>query len=399
MEESLNEKLWTKDFILITLINFLMYIIHYALIVTITIFTIEKYQASEGMGGLAAGIFIIGMVLGRLYGGKYIDNLQPKYVLLTGLIASVITIALYFTIQSLLILMIVRFLHGIAFGLSSTSTGAIASKIVPEARKGAGIGYYALSTTVASAVGPFIGILINDQLGYSMNFAFCLSIIIVGLILSLIVGKIPVASVPEEHVEPEVKGISKFLEKESLPIAFVAVFGGIGFASVLSFLTAYTEMINLSSAASFFFVVYAVTTLVSRPFTGRIFDNYGENKVMYPTLVCFVIGLVMLGMTTNSLMLLVSAVFIGLGYGTLIPTAQAIAVKSAPKERIGLATSTFYMLADLGAGFAPFILGLLIPILGYRNLYVTLAVMLILVIGLYYVVHGKKAKKRRSAEI
>ncbi|VYU04452.1 Uncharacterised protein [Staphylococcus simulans] len=42
--------LWTKDFIFITLINFLMYIIHYALIVTVTSFTIDTFHAGEGMG-------------------------------------------------------------------------------------------------------------------------------------------------------------------------------------------------------------------------------------------------------------------------------------------------------------------------------------------------------------
>lgn len=107
----MSEKLWTKDFMLITLVNFLMYIIHYSLIVTVTVFTMEEYKASEGMGGLAAGIFIIGMLVGRLYSGKYIDQWQPKYILMIGLVASIATISLYFTIHSLVILMIVRFFY------------------------------------------------------------------------------------------------------------------------------------------------------------------------------------------------------------------------------------------------------------------------------------------------
>lgn len=186
----MSEKLWTKDFMLITLVNFLMYIIHYSLIVTVTVFTMEEYKASEGMGGLAAGIFIIGMLVGRLYSGKYIDQWQPKYILMIGLVASIATISLYFTIHSLVILMIVRFLHGIAFGISSTSTGAIASKIVPESRKGEGIGYYALSTTVASAPGPFVGILINQRLGFEMNFTFCLAIITAAFLIGLTIKKL-----------------------------------------------------------------------------------------------------------------------------------------------------------------------------------------------------------------
>src|SRR5699024_7689759 len=107
------DKLWSKDFIFITIVNFLMYLIHYALIVSITVFTIEKYNASESMGGLAAGIFIIGMLFGRLFAGRIIDNMQPKNVLLGGILFSIVTVAFYFAIHSLIILMIVRLLHGV----------------------------------------------------------------------------------------------------------------------------------------------------------------------------------------------------------------------------------------------------------------------------------------------
>ena len=107
-----------------------MYLIHYMLIVTITQFTIETYHASESIGGLAAGVFIIGMLAGRLGAGRIIDHLQPKNVLIGGVIGSIIAIALYFTIHSILILMFVRFIHGIAFGFSSTATGTISSRLI-----------------------------------------------------------------------------------------------------------------------------------------------------------------------------------------------------------------------------------------------------------------------------
>lgn len=51
-----------------------------------------------------------------------------------------ITVGLYFLIHSLTILMMVRLLHGMAFGLASTATGTISSRIIPEQRKGEGIG-------------------------------------------------------------------------------------------------------------------------------------------------------------------------------------------------------------------------------------------------------------------
>lgn len=387
------DKLWSKDFISITIVNFLMYLIHYTLIVTVTIFTIDKYHASESMGGLAAGIFIIGMLFGRLASGRVIDNLQPKKVLLFGIIFSIITVGLYFAIHSLLILMIVRLLHGIAFGLSSTATGTISSRIIPQKRKGEGIGYYALSVTTASAIGPFCGIILNQQFGFQSIFIVSLIVIVVALIVALLIKGLPKVSVQTSNTE-KITGVAAYIQKEALPISFVIIFVGIAYSSVLSFLTVYTEQINLATASSFFFVVYAVSTFVTRPFTGKIYDNYGENKVMYPVLISFTFGLILLSLTHTSILLLIAAIFIGIGYGTIIPTAQAIAIQQSPTDKIGLATSTFYMFADFGAGIGPFVLGVVIPLMGYRNLYLTMSILVIVSIILYYFMHGKQRARQ-----
>ncbi|AVO03124.1 multidrug MFS transporter [Staphylococcus simulans] len=385
--------LWTKDFIFITLINFLMYIIHYALIVTVTSFTIDTFHAGEGMGGLAAGIFIIGMLFGRLFTGKYIDQLNLKKTLLASLVFSFVAIALYFLIHSLLVLIIVRLIHGIAFGMASTTTGTYSSTIVPEDRKGEGIGYYALSTTVASAIGPFLGILINQRFSFESNFIVCLICILLAGVLSLFISNIRQPMVDAENKEVNsAKGIGQFLQKQAIPISIVIVFVGIAYSSVLAFLDSYASHIGLAAAASFFFVVYAFSTFVVRPITGKVFDNYGANKVVYPVLVLFVIGLVLLSVTHSSWMLLFSAIFIGIGYGTLIPSFQTIAIQASPPEKIGLATSTFYIFADLGAGAGPTLLGILIGSVGYRNLYMLMALLLVGVIALYYFMHGRKHK-------
>lgn len=383
----------TKDFIFITLINFLMYIIHYALIVTVTSFTIDTFHAGEGMGGLAAGIFIIGMLFGRLFTGKYIDQLNLKKTLLASLVFSFVAIALYFLIHSLLVLIIVRLIHGIAFGMASTTTGTYSSTIVPEDRKGEGIGYYALSTTVASAIGPFLGILINQSFSFESNFIVCLICILLAGVLSLFISNIRQPMVDAENKEVNsAKGIGQFLQKQAIPISIVIVFVGIAYSSVLAFLDSYASHIGLAAAASFFFVVYAFSTFVVRPITGKVFDNYGANKVVYPVLVLFVIGLVLLSVTHSSWMLLFSAIFIGIGYGTLIPSFQTIAIQASPPEKIGLATSTFYIFADLGAGAGPTLLGILIGSVGYRNLYMLMALLLVGVIALYYFMHGRKHK-------
>jgi len=380
-------KLWTKDFIIVSLTNFFLYFIHYLLIASITVFTADKFHASASMSGLAAGIFIIGMLFGRLYSGKYIDSVGRKKILYTGIIFSAIAILLYFTVTNLSLLLAVRFVHGIGFGIASTATGTIVSSLIPDERRGEGTGYYALSTTIASAMGPFFGIFMNQHLGFKMNFVICTVLIAVSFLSSLFL-RLPQIK-KQQLNNAEGLRLRSFFEARAIPISIVSIFIGIAYSSILSFINAYAQEIDLVDVASSFFIVYSIATLVSRPFTGRLFDAKGANFVMYPSFIIFAVGLWMVSQVHHGSMLLLSAVFIGLGFGTFIPSAQAIAVKVSPRNRMGLATSTFFMFADFGAGFGPFLLGFLVPVIGFTNLYASMAILVLADAVLYYFLHGR----------
>ena len=71
-------KLWTKDFLMISLSNFLLFISFYTLMVTLAGYSIDKFHASQSEAGLASGIFVLGAVLVRPIAGKMIDQIGKK---------------------------------------------------------------------------------------------------------------------------------------------------------------------------------------------------------------------------------------------------------------------------------------------------------------------------------
>ena len=122
-------------------------------------------------------------------------------------------------------------------------------------------------------------------------------------------------------------------------------------------------------------------------------DIRGGNSIIYPGIILFAIGLVLLSQSTSTLMFLLAAAIIGLGYGNFQSATQAIAVKAAPKERMGLANSTYFIFLDLGLGFGPVALGYLIPTFGYRGVYLGLAAYMVVGIFVYFLLHGRKDKQ------
>jgi len=386
-------KLWTSNFILIASANFLLFISFYMLMVTLTTYASNHFNASQSMAGLASSVFVLGAVLIRPISGKIINQVGKKKLLLIGVILFFVFMLFYIPVNDLTTLLILRFFHGFAFGISTTATNTIVADIVPINRRGEGLGYFATSTNLAMAVGPFLGLYISQQLDMTAIFmtTIIFATISLGTAFFISIPKgLPVANPNSTKTKFH---LSDYIEKTTLPIGMVVLILGFVYSSILSFLTEYATEINLVSAASFFFVFYAIFLLISRPFSGKLYDHKGENSVIYPSLILFAIGLIILSQANISVSLLISGALIGVGFGTFQSSTQTISVSIAPKDRIGLATSTFFVLFDFGVGIGPFLLGFILPLIGFRNLYLTMSIIVIFSIGLYYLVHGKQAKR------
>ena len=390
--EMTKSKLWTKDFIIITVTSFLVFLTFYLLMTTLTLYSIQQFNASQTEAGFAASIFVIGSLLLRIVSAKYIDVIGRKKLLYGSLILFLIASILYFLVENYSLLLLVRFIHGAAFGIASTVMATAVMSIIPRERRGEGTSYYSLSSPLATAIGPFLGILITQHAGFDMIFVVCTLFSVISIVVMLF-AEIPEVELTKDQLK-EVKGfkLQDFFEKTALPISSIIFVMGIAIASVLAYINPFAIEINLTGVSSIFFIVYAFFLLVYRPFTGKLLDTKGDNIVIYPALLLYTIGLVCLSQSYTNFIMLLAGAFIALGFGNMISCSQAIVVNKSPRHRIGLATSTFYIAMDAGIGIGPLIIGIIVPIFGFRGMYMSMALIVFLTIIIYYFVHGKKTE-------
>ncbi len=164
------------------------------------------------------------------------------------------------------------------------------------------------------------------------------------------------------------------IEPSSIPIALTGFVLAFSYSGILSFIPIYAKELGLSEIASYFFILYALVVVISRPFTGKIFDRFGENVLVYPAIIIFTIGMFILSQAQTSFWFLGAGMLIGLGYGTLIPSFQTIAISAAPNHRRGSATATYFSFFDSGIGFGSFILGIVAAKSSYHNMYFIAAI-------------------------
>ena len=394
------ERLWTSNFVTVTVTNFLIYIVFYLLMATIAAYAVDQFHASTGMAGFVSGIFIIGILIGRLGVGHAVEEIGSRRVLIIGTLSFIITSALYFAAVNLPLLVLIRLLHGVAYGIASTATGTIVAQIIPDKRRGEGIGYYSMSQILATALGPLIGITLVQHGDFRIIFIMASVIATIGFGISFLIRQ------PDR--KPHRKGqaeaarsfqISNFLEFTAIPISIIVLIVGLNYSAVLTFMSLYSQGLHLEKAASFFFLVYAIVVIISRPFSGRLLDARGKNFVVYPCLFLFAIGMLFLGLTSGGMALLLAGAFMGLGYGNFLSCGQAISIKEAPPNRLGLATATYYMFLDVGFGIGPYLFGSLVPLTGYRSLYFMMAAVIFATIPLYTFLHpGKASPSRRLGD-
>ncbi|WKA54540.1 MFS transporter [Planococcus shixiaomingii] len=392
--KQLQPKLWTKDFIILSLVNFFLIFVYLLLNATIALYALKELDATTGQAGLVAGIFIIGALAGRLLTGGIVAKIEYKRLLMIGLVFFTLTILLYFVDYGLTFFIVSRFLNGFTLGITTTVIGTLVALTIPASKRGEGIGYFAVSTAMATGLGPFTGLYMTQHTGFEMIFIFCLLLGVVSTVVGFFVS---VPKIEKAEMEQDGKGFkfSGLIEPKALPISFIVLIMTFCFSSVLSYINLYAIELDLVDTASFFFIVYTVTVLISRPFTGRLMDKIGPNYVMYPAFFVFGAGMLLLSTASSAVTLLIAAALIGFGFGNISSISQTIAVTVAAPHRMGLATATFFIFFDIGNGFGPSLLGLVIPITGFPTMYAILGIAVMTTSFLYYLLHGKKEKTGR----
>lgn len=390
--KEVKEPIWTKDFIIVSIINFIAILIFFLLMVTISSYAVDTFQVSTSIAGLVSSIFIIGSLIGRIGAGRLISNIGPQKMLLIGLIVFFVSTTLYLMEWGVVYLLIIRLLQGIAVGTVGTATGTIVAIILPASRKGEGIGYFSLSAILATAIGPFVGMfMLKLENGFDVIFYMNTALSLILLVAYFFVKiSLPQPNKKNGNQTEKLSFLEKFIEPKALPISFIALLIGFAYSGVMTFITFYAREINLVEAASYFFLAYAGVVVISRPFTGKLMDVRGPNIIVYPCLVVFAIGMLLFSQASAGWMLLLAAVLIGFGYGNFNSIAQTIAVKVTEPHRFGLATSTYFILYDLGLGVGPFILGMIEPYTTYRTIFVSMIPLILICIPLYYLLVGRK---------
>jgi MFS family permease len=359
-------QLWTKNFIALIFSNALMFGGFHILLPTLPVYA--AYNGATGTEiGIITGIFGISAIFIRLFTDLGVKTMGKKNCLYIGLLISFICTISYAVFSSVEGMIITRVLHGFGFGLTTTFSAAIAADIIPESRRGEGIGYFGLGSTVAMALGPAIGVwLISD---YGFVAMFIASAVGTGIaLLGTKLCYVPDNAIADKKNEQPVSLLDKFFEKGTGIPSLLTMLFGFSYGSVNTFIAMLAQEAHIANSG-YFFIVGTLCVFLSRPIGGKIFDTKGAAWIILPGSIFLLLGLIVLINTKSLSMLLGAAVLYGFGGGFLLPALITWMLNLVQPSRRSAASATFYNMLDVGTSAGAILLGMVAEKAGFISMY------------------------------
>jgi predicted MFS family arabinose efflux permease len=247
------------------------------------------------------------------------------------------------------------------------------------------MGFFGTGNAVAISLGPFLGIWLMEEYGFSVLFIVGACILLIAIICTAFVK----GDSREERAQAQVASAAntsfmlRFVEPKALMPSLLGTLVGLSLGGIISFITLFGKEAGVENIG-FFFLVLAISEFLIRFVSGKIFDTKGRFWVLFPAAIFCIVGCVILFFTKSTGFLLLAAVFYGAGFGAIFPGLQAWVIDRVEPQRRGVATATFYNAFDIGIGSGAMLLGLVATWSNYATMYLVSSVFFLIYLAVYF---------------
>lgn len=329
--------MWTKEFILANLILFSLNMGYFILYSTIGIYTrgltnIELYV------GLVTGIFTFASLCTRLVSGKLLDHAAPKQILLSGLILSLAASLGYLFADHMPLLIAMRILNGLGYGLSSAAAATIVSSMLPSSRLLEGLGYSQMVFTVCGALGPSIGLNLSHSDAQQFENVFLVTVFFA--VLSVL---LTVCLREKQQAVSAIKDQAALAEKTQQPrtislatlifllLTFLLAFAQSTVVACLNLCALDRQLGNMS----LFFIIFAVINFGVRLSMGKILQIVSERIILIGITALLVLVYLGIFAADSAVWIFLLAIPFGFSMGFYYPLMTTKVIRTVSPFRQG----------------------------------------------------------------
>ncbi|CAK7045242.1 MAG: Staphylopine export protein [Parabacteroides sp.] len=348
------DKLVSPSFCYILAANFLLFFAFYLILPILPFYLKEQFMADKSMIGFILSCYTLACLCIRPFSGYLLDTFSRRPLYLLAYAVFMVIFAGYMVASLLSIFIILRILHGFAFGMVTVSGNTIVIDILPSSKRGEGIGYYGLANNLAMSFGPMTGLFMHASFSYETIFSCSLISCFLGLMMAYLV-KTPY----KQPIKKEPVSLDRFFLVKGTWAGISLLMLSIPYGMTTTYVAMYAEEIGISVNSGLYFTFMAIGLAVSRLFSGRQVDKGHITRVislgMYLACISFFAlasleRLMRWDSTFTSYLYIGIALSQGVAFGTMFPAFNTLFVNLASNNQRGTATSTYLTSWDVGIG-------------------------------------------------
>ncbi len=364
-------KLLTRMYLILFATNFLFFLGFYMLVPTLPLYG-EMLGGTKAEIGLIATAFSIASVAVRFTVSFLMDHFGRKSLLRFGILLAFVFTFGYLLVHSVYSVMLLRIFQGFGFGMVTTFCGAMAADIVPDERRGEGIGYFSMGTTGAIAFSPTIGLAFVNHSGFPAMFiasgvALAAALVVMQFIK---VPDPPKAKKTDEAGNPLPRPAwwNRFFDPVITWQFCLLFIYGLCRGAEQNFIPLLANSEGLS-ALSYFYVIQTIVVFAFKFITSRTYDKQGPIFSAVLGGACIVVSMFLLSITHDNLTLTLAGIVGGVGLGTLVPTYQVWIMTTMGAEKRTLGSALYYNTYDIGIAIGSVVTGAIAGHLGYHHMF------------------------------
>lgn len=391
-------RLLTPSFCCIAAANFLLFFGFYAIMPLLPFYLDEAFSVERSVAGVILASYSVACIVVRPIAGWLLDTFRRRPIYVAAYAVFAVVFCGYAVASFLFSFIVLRILHGAAFGLTTVAGNTVVVGLVPPSRIGEGLGYYGLGNTLAMCLGPMAGLAAYETFSFGQIFIGAFAAAALGLIMAVSV-RVPAAGSAARRSF----SLNNMFLRDGAVAAAALFLASVPYGATTAYIAVYAGEITVEGNAGLYFTFMAVGLGAARLLSGRWVDRGridllilgGLSLVAVSYAVLASLGALSAPATVFCLYLAV-ALSQGLAYGTLHPAFNTLFVRMAPESRRGAATSTYLTAWDTGIGVGILAGGALAQLCGgFASAYLAGAV-LSAVSVLVFIVHRRSAPACRN---
>jgi len=355
------ERLFTPRFFMMCGFTFTVFLSLFQLLPTAP-FRILDLGGSTAVAGLFLGMLTYASALSAPVTGALADRIgKRRMLLITSLAIACFSVA-YALSRTYWLPLVLVFFHGLFWSGLLSASSAYMTENIPEDRRAEGIGYWGMSTMLATAVAPAVGLGMY-QLGWAW---LCGGIAVLNLVMAAIAWRLPSDTAVAARMSRDRLLGGSLVEWRVVGVALALFLCSFGYGGLMSFVVVMAKQ-HAISPPDLFFRAFPMTVFVTRIFSGRLADRVGHRRFLLPCLALVTVGLTATALAQTRLQLVLAAIVFGLGFGNQYPAFVGYVLKFVNPARRGAAFGGILAAFDTGIGTGSIVTGWMAEHIGFRG--------------------------------